>query len=916
VLVGRDREQSVIDQLLSAARSGRGEALAIVGEAGIGKSALLAYAEDRAAGMNILRARGIQSEAQIPFAGLFELLRPALASLTRIPQPQAAALEGALALRPARAEDRFAIGAATLSLLAAYAEQSPLLVTVDDAHWLDGSSANALLFAARRLVADPVLVLLAVREGEPSLLDDADLPRLHLDGLDRAASTELLRRRTPGRAENKVTKPLADRLHRETGGNPLALLELSDERAWLEQTSPHEPLPVVVSVANSYAERFDSLATGARQMLVLLSASDAGDLSALVRPFSALGLDIDDVAPGEAAGLVDVRGAQVEWRHPLARSAIYGRATPAERRAAHRALADALPDADDDRRAWHLALAALGPDAVASAALEQAALRARERSAYDVASRTFQRAASLAPDDERRGRLLFAGADAAWLSGLGDRTNDLLDEADEHGREPGLRVSIEHLRGHVAIRRGHVLEGRRILLAAVEEAAKIDPARAVTMLADAVHASFYLGDALAMRRIADQISTLAGACVGTRSEFFAAMAEGMALVYSGDGDRGPRRIRHAIALLMRSDELRDERTLLAWAAMAPLWLREAAEGAALVDRALAVARSRSAAGVLPWVLVHVAIDRGTSDRWAEAEAAFYEAIDLARESGQYAELAISLARLAWLEAREGKEDRCRAHSTEALALSRRLGLGPPEVWALNALGDLEFGRGRPEEALFHYEEQLAVLQTRGISDVDLSPAPELVEAYRRVGRPDAAAKTADVFGREAAVKGSPWALARAARSRGIIADDDQFEACFAEAFARHAETLDDFEAGRTHLAYGSRLRRHRQRVRAREELRKAIDIFDHLGAEPWSEIARAELAATGETVRRHDPAGLTQLTPQELQIALLLAERRTTREAAAALFLSPKTVEYHLRSVYRKLGVATRGELAVAMAAR
>ena len=253
----------MIDQLLSAARSGHGEVLAIVGEAGIGKSALLGYAEERAVGMNVLRARGVQSEAQIPFAGLFELLRPALASLERIPQPQAAALEGALALRPACAEDRFAIGAATLSLLAAHAEALPLLVTVDDAHWLDGSSANALSFAARRLAADPVLVLLAVREGEPSLLDGADLPRLRLVGLDREASTELLRRQATGLAENKLAEPLADRVHRETGGNPLALLELSDERAWLGQTPLHEPLPVVASVANSYAQRFDSLASPA-----------------------------------------------------------------------------------------------------------------------------------------------------------------------------------------------------------------------------------------------------------------------------------------------------------------------------------------------------------------------------------------------------------------------------------------------------------------------------------------------------------------------------------------------------------------------------------------------------------------------------------------------------------------------------
>ena len=322
----------------------------------------------------------------------------------------------------------------------------------------------------------------------------------------------------------------------------------------MAQTPLHEPLAVVASVANSYAQRYDSLASGARQMLVLLVASDAGDISALVRPALALGLDVDDLASCEAAGLVDVRDARVEWRHPLVRSAVYGRAAPGERRAAHRAVADSLPDADDDRRAWHLALAALGPDAAASSALEQAGIRARGRSAYHVASRAFERAASLAPDDERRGRLLFSAADAAWLSGLGDRADELLDEAEGHEPEVGLRISIEHLRGHIATRRGRVREGRRILLVAADDAATVDPPRAVVMLADAVHASFYLGDAAAMRRIAEQISALATACVDSRSQFFAAMAEGMALVFSGEGDRGTPLIRRAVAALTRSDE--------------------------------------------------------------------------------------------------------------------------------------------------------------------------------------------------------------------------------------------------------------------------------------------------------------------------------------------------------------------------
>ena len=357
MLLGRDREQELLDQALSDARSNHGSVLAIVGEAGIGKSALLAYAEEHAGGMNVLRARGVQSEAKIPFAGLFELLRPALVVLGGIPGPQAAALEGALALRPARGEDRFAIGAATLSLLAVYAERSPLLLVVDDAHWLDGSSANAVLFAARRLAADPVAIVLAVREGEPSLLDHADLPTLRLAGLDLAASAELLRQHANEPGLQRGMKRIADRLHHETGGNPLALLELAGNPDWFEHTPLNEPPPVVASVAGVYVGRFRSLEDGPQRVLVLVAASDSGDLALLARAAESIGLAVDNLAPAEAAGLVTVRSGRVEWRHPLARSAIYGDATPAERRAAHRALADALPDADEDRRAWNLALA-------------------------------------------------------------------------------------------------------------------------------------------------------------------------------------------------------------------------------------------------------------------------------------------------------------------------------------------------------------------------------------------------------------------------------------------------------------------------------------------------------------------------------------------------------------------------------
>ncbi|HLX77725.1 MAG TPA: helix-turn-helix transcriptional regulator, partial [Acidimicrobiales bacterium] len=651
-----------------------------------------------------------------------------------------------------------------------------------------------------------------------------------------------------------------------------------------------------------------------RRSLVLLAASDSEDLETLVRAARAFQPPLDDsLDAAEAAGLVEIRRGRIEWHHPLARSAVYARATEKERRSAHRALADALPDAEGDRRAWHLALAAFGLDEAASLALEQAATRARSRSAYDVASRMFERAASLTEDATRRGHLLFAAADSAWLAGLGDRAVSLLGELMRHSKDADLGIRADQLRGHIATRRGHLSDGEQLLVNAAERAAALDSSRAVVLLAEAVNACFYAGDAMRMREIAGRIPSIAATCTDARSKFFAEMSAGMALVFSGEGSKGSLMIRHAVDVLQRSDELRDDPRLLAWAAMGPLWLREASGGRSLVARALAVARERSIVGVMPFLLSHVAIDLAGGERWGEAEATFYEAIDLARESGQDADLALSLSRLALLEARMGKEQECRTHTTESIELSARLGLGLNEVWAFAALGDLEFGLGRFDEAQTSYEHQLAAIRTHHIADVDLSPAPELVEVYLRTGRSDQAREVAESYWRDAVAKGLPWAMARARRARGLVAPDNAYELYLADALQDHAETVDLFETARTRLAYGSRLRRTRQRIRARAELRIAIDAFDRLGAAPWAEMARTELDASGERARRRDESVLRQLTPQELQVAMLLAERRTTREAAAALFISPKTVEYHLRSIYRKLGINTREELVKAM---
>jgi DNA-binding CsgD family transcriptional regulator len=410
---------------------------------------------------------------------------------------------------------------------------------------------------------------------------------------------------------------------------------------------------------------------------------------------------------------------------------------------------------------------------------------------------------------------------------------------------------------------------------------------------------------LAAQRVADVVPPQ---CDG-RTAFFALFAQGSAQVVAGEGERGAEQIRQAVEILERSDELRDDPRLLAWAAMGSPWLRQAHLGPALGDRALAAARSQSAVGVLPSVLLQVSIGHAASDRWTEALAGFHEAITLARETGQNTELAWTLARLALLEARMGRAEQSRLHADAGLDLSRRLGLGLSEVWSIAALGELELSLGHPEPALACFEEQQAVLTAHGIRDVDLSPAPELVELYLRLGRPREAAHAADEYSRAATAKAQPWALARAARCRGLAAPGDVPGDSFEIALALHQQTPDVFETARTHLAYGSHLRRARQRIQAREQLRAAIDIFDNLGAEPWSETARSELAATGETARRRDPATLNELTPQELQIALRVAEGRTTRETAAALFLSPKTIEHHLHNIYRKLAISSRREL-------
>jgi DNA-binding CsgD family transcriptional regulator len=899
VLLGREEERLALDRLLAEAREGRSGVLALVGEPGIGKTVLLDYAAGQAGGMRVLRARGIESEAEIPFAGLAELLRPALPALGEIPPPQADALAGALALAPPSAQDRFAVGAATLSLLSSCADEQPLLLLVDDAHRLDGSSAEALLFAARRLLADPIALVLTVREGESSLVDGSDLRVLRVAGLGRQEAQELL-------ADHDVTGAIVERLYETTAGNPLALIELAAEADRVAVLPGEAPIPIATSISAAFLRRFEELPEETRRLLLLIAADPSGDLAVHARAAASLGVELTALDAAVERELVSVAGGAVEFSHPLARSAVYARASPAERREVHGAFAAVLPDRDVDRRAWHLAAASVGPDSEAADALAQAGARASARSAYAAAAAAYEHAARLSPGADARSSLLVAAAEAASLAGDSERMLRLLDEVDANA--PG----VTYLRGELAMRRGPVSDGYRLMVEAAEQVVESDREKAVEMFAHAARACFYSGDSAAMLSAAERAVELAGDDASERTAFLAQMAYAIASVPAGLGQEGMAATRRAIEILEGSPELRDDPSLLGWAAIGPLWLREADTGRDLLDRAFEEARTQVALGVLPALLLVLARDQATTDAWLAAQASYEEAIRLTHETGHLVDLAALVAGFAWLAARQGREEACRALAAEAQQRCEDVGVGFYGIWPQQALGDLELALGRPEEAIEHYREQCAQMEALGIADVDLSPGPELVEAYLRLGRRDEALAEADAFEQAAEAKGQAWALARAARCRGLLAEDDELDASFGEALAQHARTPDVFETARTRLAYGARLRRARRRVDAREHLRAAYEAFDRLGAANWAETAAAELAATGETARRRDVTTLDELTPQELQIALLLAQGKTTREAAAAVFLSPKTVEYHLRHVYRKLGIRSREELAAA----
>lgn len=908
MLIGRDAERRALARLAVAARVSESGALLVVGEAGQGKTALLTDLAERAEGLRVLWARGSESESDLAFGGLDQLVRPLLPLLGEIPEPQALALETALALRPGERADRFAISAATLSLLGRAAEERPILVLVDDAHALDRPSAEALGFVARRILADPLAVVAASRPAGGVLLE-AGLPRLDLEGLSPAEVTALLTERSGHRLPDDV----AVRVHEATAGNPLAVVELAASAPeLLDRLTPATPIGVPDRVVAEYVRRTAGLAPSARTALLVASVASTASLAegsaVTAAAVARLGAGWEDLREAEAAGLVTLRPGDVEFRHPLARAGAYAAASAAQRREAHLAVA-AVTD-DPDRRAWHRGEGTLGLDDEVADEVAAAARRSLDRGAYWVAASSYERSAALATDREHRAERLLAAGEAADLAGHGTRAGALLDLAAAENTDPRRRGRVDALRGAVEQRWGSLERSRELIRRSLTTLAPVDPDAAVDAATDLVATCFYLGDTALASQTADLLDTLAGRASAAAARIRCLLVAGVARVLAGED--GIASIRAAVAAMAGTTPEPDERRP-SWLVLGPLFLREeSATARGLAELAERRLRDRSAIGSLAGLLFVVARFAASTDRWDDAARHYREGIALAREAGQTTDLAMLLAGLAWLEARTGAEESCREHAAEALGLAARHRVHLARIWATYALGDLDLGAGRYAEALERYAELQAFLDRIGFRDVDLSPAPELVECLHRTDRPEEAARLAEDYRGRATAKGQPWALARAERAGALVVDDPS--PGLDRAVELHAASPDRFEEARTRLVLGEVERRARRRTASREPLRAALASFESLGARPWADRAAAELEATGERPHRRADRSIDLLTPQELQVATLLAEGRTTRQAAAAMFLSPKTVEYHLRHAYTKLGINTRTDLAAVLA--
>jgi DNA-binding CsgD family transcriptional regulator len=909
VLIGREAVCARIDELLLRGRGGRSGALLVRGEAGIGKTSLLEYAVERSGGMTVIRALGVESEAELRCSGLLELLRPLLDHLAELPQPQADALRHALGLGGTGTFDRFTIGAATLNLLATAAESNPLLVVVDDAQWLDGATTEALLFAAKRLVADAVVLLFAARadtgdEFELPGFEPLDLPALTSEDAARLLEED---------ADRAPTPAVAQRLWEATGGNPLALLEarrlLGPAQLDGREALP-EPVPAGAALERAFAGRAEQLSPGSRHALLVAAVSLAHEtgVETIGAALAAMGLDANALESAEDAGLIAIEDGRLAFRHPLVRSAVYHSAPPSERRAAHRALADSMRETGEpEHRAWHLAGAALGPDEEAAAALEVAAQHAGERSGYGAAAAALARAADLTTDEDARLRRLHAAADAAFRAGHAADATALLAEPLAAELEPRFRAEVLRLQARIEYLAARPERTSAALLEASALLEDVDRKLSIEVATEACSTLHIVGDAHRLLDTARRANALAAELGDEAVSRLALFTLGWALCYAGRPADGVPLVEETAASAEAGGDGLDPLEILR-ASLALDWLDRSREAFAVSGRAADETRRRGAVGLLPYVLLQQGWHAVRAGSLEEGYATASEALGLARELGLQLPRMQALLTLTAVTARRGAEEECRAYADEIAELAETAGIPVFRIWRLYSLGVLSLGLGRFDDAARDFEAAAAGLEELGLHSPSFVPRAELVEVHVRAGRAEDAAAALYRYAASPEAE-CPLGRAAAARGRGLLASADDFETHFDDALAANERSDDRWSLARTRLALGERLRRAGRRAEAREHLRLALTAFEEMGAEPWLARAHSELRASGETLRRRKAWEDEQLTPQELQIALHVARGLTNREVGAALFLSHKTVEFHLGRIFRKLDMSSRAEL-------
>ena len=896
-LRGRQSECAAIDRVLDAVRSGRSGVLVLRGEPGVGKSALLDYAAS-APDVRIARAAAVDSEMELAFSGLHQLCARMLDRLDGLPDPQRDALGTAFGLTTGQAHDRFLVGLAALTLLSEAAAERPLVCLVDDAQWLDRASLETLAFVARRLFAESVALIVAAREPADEL---AGLPELVVDGLGDRDARALLDSVVSGPLDERVR----DRILAESRGNPLALLELPRGMTATELAGgfalPTAPLSGRIEA--SFRQRFDSLPEDTRLLVLAAAAEPVGDAALLWRACAELGIVQEAAAPAEAARLFRVDG-RVTFFHPLVRSAVHSAATPEDRRAVHRALAAATDgEHDPDRRAWHRAAAAAGPDEDVAGELERSAGRARARGGMAAAAAFLERSAALTADPDRRAERALAAARATLDAGANDRAQALLSLAELGPLDELQRARAERLRAALAFAQRRGGDAPPLLLRAARRLEPLDAALARETYVEALGAALTTG-----RREWIEAASQALRAAPPPARAAELLLTGQALAIT-DGPAAATPVLRRALEAFRSEPLAGEEQLrgLPYACLVAVNLWDDESWHVLSERHVALARDAGALTVLPVALEMHAASLVTAGEFARARALLAEADAITDAAGSPPLHDAALLLAAWV----GDESAGRARIEAAIADAAARGEETTITLAGYAAAILYNGLGRHEDALAA-ARRASEHHVRGSYPKALV---ELAEAAVRSGDVDAAAAALEQLREATSAGGNDWGLGVEARTRALIREGAEAEERYREAIDRLGRTRVRGELARAHLLYGEWLRRARRRLDGREHLRTAHELFVAMGATAFADRAARELQATGETARRRTVETAGDLTAQEAQVARLARDGLSNPEIGARLFISPRTVQYHLHKVFGKLDIASRSQLELVLPA-